>query len=130
MVRFWYEREGLTPPRLKAGLIRLDEPEAEYYEPEDFERLVEGAAEVDPLTHVIVLLMGDAGLRQGELRALHWADIRRHPEPAIRVQRTRYKDSEYAPKSKKGRMIPLSPRLVAALEALPRRRWTRKTAWV
>lgn len=122
MVRFWYEREGLTPPRLKAGLIRLDQPEAEYWEPEEFEQLVAGAAELGPLELVIVLLMGDAGLRQGELRALHWSDIRKHPEPAVRVQRTRFKQDEYAPKSKKGRTIPLSPRLITALEELPRRR--------
>ena len=37
-VRFWYEREGLMPPRIKAGLSRLDEPEAEYYEPEELEQ--------------------------------------------------------------------------------------------
>ena len=122
MVRFWYERGGLTPPRIKAGLLRLDEPEAEYYEPEDFEQLVVGAAKVGPHEHAMVLLMGDAGLRQGELRALYWTDFIQHPEPAVRVRRTRYKTSEYAPKSKKGRTIPLSPRLVAALEALPRKR--------
>lgn len=122
MVRFWYEREGLMPPRIKAGLVRLDEPEADYYEPEEFEALVAGAAKAGLQELVIVLLMGDAGMRQGEIRALHWSDIRKHPEPTIRVQRTRFKADEYAPKSKKGRSIPLSPRLVAALEALPRRR--------
>ena len=62
-------RSGVRPrargsaTRLGCESSRLDEPEAEYYEPEDFERLVEGAAEVDPLTHVIVPLMSDAGLR-------------------------------------------------------------------
>jgi integrase len=122
MVRFWYEREGLTPPRIKAGLLRLDEPEAEYYEPEDFEQLVKGAAKVGPHEHAMVLLMGDAGLRQGELRALYWTDFVQHPDPAVRIKRTRFKTDEYAPKSKKGRTVPLSPRLVAALEALPRKR--------
>ena len=122
MVRFWYEREGLTAPRFKAGLVRLDEPEADYFEPDELEQLIAGAAEAGPQELVIVLLMGDAGLRQGEVRALHWSDMRTHPEPSVRVRRTRFKTHEYAPKSKKGRSIPLSPRLQAALEALPRRR--------
>ena len=122
MVRFWYEREGLTPPRIKAGLLRLDEPEAEFYEPAEYEALVAGAAEVGAHELALVLLMGDAGLRQGEARALQWSDIRVHPEPTIRVRRSRDKELEHAPKGKKGRTVPLTPRLLEALEALPRRR--------
>lgn len=52
-----------------AGICR--HPEAEYYEPEDFEQLVAGAAKVGPREHAMVLLMGDVGLGPGELRALY-----------------------------------------------------------
>jgi hypothetical protein len=68
MVRFWWEREGLAAPHFNAGLLELDEVEAAVYEPEVFERLVEGARAVGPQELAIVLTMGDAGFRQGELR--------------------------------------------------------------
>ncbi len=122
MVRFWYEREDQIAPRIKAGLLRLDEPEAEFYEPEEYEALVTGAAKAGPEVLVLVLLMGDAGLRQGEVRGLQWADIRSSSEPTVRIRRSRDIDVEHAPKSKRGRTVPLTPRLLEALEALPRRR--------
>jgi integrase len=122
MVRFWYEREGQTAPRIKAGLIKLDEQEAEFWEPAEYEALVSAAATIGPDVHALVLLMGDAGLRQGEVCALHWVDIRHEPEPLLRLKRSRYKGRESGTKSRKPRTVPMTPRLVAALEALPRQR--------
>lgn len=105
MVRFWYEREGNAFPRIDAGLLRLDEKEAEFYEPEEFENLVTGATAVGPEELALVLLMGDAGLRQGEVRGLHWSDIRVQPEPSIRIKRSRDLVVEHSPKGKKGRSV-------------------------
>ena len=122
MVRFWYEREGITPSRINAGLIKLDEPEADFYEPAEYEELVTGAAQAGPDELALILVMGDAGLRQGEVRALRRSDIREHPEPSIRVRKSRDIDTEHAPKGKRGRTVPMTPRLQAALEAVPRRR--------
>lgn len=123
LTRFWYEREGRTAPRFKAGLIKLDEGEAEFYEPAEYEALVAAAAKLDPTTHAVVLLMGDAGLRQGEVCALRWEDIRREPEPVLRIKRSQYKKRDQpGTKGRRARTVPLTPRLAAALEALPRRR--------
>lgn len=93
MVRFWWEREGLAAPHFNAGLLKLDEVEAAVYEPDVFERLVEGARAVGQEELAIVLTMGDAGLRQGELRGLYMSDVRFNP-PIIRVQRALSTDGE------------------------------------
>lgn len=123
LTRYWYERQGLTPPRFKAGLIKLDEREAEFYEPQEYEALVTAARGLGPELLVLVLLMGDAGLRQGEVCALRWEDVRRFPEPVLRLKRTRYKDQdEPGTKGRKPRTVPMTARLVEALEALPRAR--------
>ncbi|PRP95495.1 Tyrosine recombinase XerC [Enhygromyxa salina] len=123
MTRFWYEREGLMAPRFKAGLIKLDEKEAEFYEPPEYEALVAAAAEVGPEVHALVLLMGDAGLRQGEVCALRWDDVRWQPEPLIRLKRSRYKKKDQpGTKGRKIRSVPMTARLSAALQALPRSR--------
>lgn len=116
LVRFWWESRELDPPRFKVGLIRLDEKDAEVYEAEVYERLVEGAAKVGPQELAIVLLMGDAGLRQGEVRALQRSDLRFGDSPVIRVQRTRSKGGEeHPPKGKRNRTVPITARLAAAL---------------
>lgn len=123
LTRYWYERGGLTPPSFKAGLIKLDEREAEFYEPQQYEALVTSARKLGPELLVLVLLMGDAGLRQGEVCALRWEDVRRFPEPVLRLKRSRYKDQdEPGTKGRKPRTVPMTARLVEALEALPRAR--------
>jgi integrase len=117
MVRFWWEREGLAAPHFNAGLLKLDEVEAAVYEPEVFERLVEGARAVGPEELAIVLTMGDAGLRQGELRGLYMSDVRFDP-PIIRVQRALSTDGEeHSPKGRRNRTVPMTSRLVEALRA-------------
>jgi len=49
--------------------------EASFHDFEAYERLVEAARLKGWRTHLIVLLGGDAGLRAGEMVALHWADV-------------------------------------------------------
>ncbi|MFV8755771.1 tyrosine-type recombinase/integrase [Nannocystaceae bacterium ST9] len=116
MVRFWWERQGLDSPHINAGLLKLDEVEAKVYEGEVYERLVEGARRVGPEVLAIVLLMGDGGLRQGELRGLHVTDVRFDP-PIIRVQRALCLDNEdeHSPKGRRNRTVPMTARLVEAM---------------
>lgn len=117
MVRFWWERQGLDAPAFNAGLLKCDEVEAKVYEADVYERLVAGARSVGPEDLAIVLLMGDAGLRQGELRGLHIADLRFDP-PVIRVQRALSIDgTEHSPKGRRNRTVPMTSRLAEALRA-------------
>jgi integrase len=115
-VRFWWERQELDAPRFKVGLIRLDERDAPVYEREVYENLVSGAAAVGVENLAIILMMGDAGLRQGEVRALQRSDLHFGQHPSIRVQRTRSREGdEHPPKGKRNRIVPMTSRLAAAL---------------
>ena len=85
---------------------------------DDVERLL--ATCTDDRYRVVVLLATEAGLRAGEIRGLQWTDVkdgqitvRRALDPAT--------NEAIAPKHNKSRTVPLSPRLSAALAALPRR---------
>jgi integrase len=46
-----------------------------FYDFAEYERLVAAAGSMDALTHLIVLLGGEAGLRCGEMIALEWKDV-------------------------------------------------------
>jgi integrase len=52
-----------------------DEDEADFYDHEIYERLVEDASQVGPRVLAAVLLGGDGGLRRNEVLALNVADI-------------------------------------------------------
>jgi integrase len=63
-----------------------------------------------------VLLGGDAGLRAGEIRGLHWTsiDLRRR---LITLECSEYKGEFTTPKHDKIRTMPMTARLAAALAA-------------
>ncbi|HEY0254520.1 MAG TPA: site-specific integrase, partial [Kofleriaceae bacterium] len=89
---------------------------------EDVERLL--AVTKDDRYRAVLLLACEAGLRAGEIRGLQWTDVK---DGILTVRRGLDKCSNevIAPKHNKTRTVPLSPRLVAVLEDLPRRGvWT------
>jgi len=107
----WIDR---LPCRVR--LVKVQQPEFEFYEPPDYERLLEGAHKADPRTHLLTLLGGDAGLRIGEVIALEWTDLdlkRRQ----MTIQRSEWQGEVTAPKGGQSRVVPLTVRLAAALEA-------------
>jgi integrase len=53
----------------------VDKGSTLFYDFAEYERLVEAARTIDPRTHLIVLLGGEAGLRCGEMIALEWTDV-------------------------------------------------------
>lgn len=82
------------------------------------DKLLEAAT--DDRYRVAILLAAEAGLRTGEIRGLQWTDIK---DGQLTVRRALDKDTGEVvpPKHNKSRIVPLSPRLAAALESLPRR---------
>jgi integrase len=56
-------------------LLKTTPGSIDFYDFEEYERLVAAAAALDPRAHLLILLGGDAGLRSGEMRALAWTDI-------------------------------------------------------
>jgi integrase len=97
-------------------LVRTQQFEAQFHDFCDYTRLIEGAEDVDPESHLIVLLGGDAGLRCGEMMALEWTDVdlgRRQ----LHIQRSEWRGSVTAPKGGRKRVVPLTTRLTEALRS-------------
>lgn len=84
----------------------------------DVEKLL--AACTDPRYRVVILLAYEAGLRAGEIRGLQHGDVR-DGQLTVRRALDQETDEVIAPKHDKVRTVPISPRLIEALDALPRR---------
>ncbi len=74
------------------------------------ELLIAEALRVDQVKGTMVLFLLDTGARHGEARKVRWSDIK-DDSVLLRASNT---------KTKQARTIPLSTRLAAAIEALPR----------
>ncbi len=98
-------------------LVKLPPPaEASFHDFDEFERLIVAAAQIDPRTHLIVLLGGDAGLRCGEMMALQWPDIdltRRQ----LWVRHAEWNGHVTLPKGGRERRVPLTTRLTLVLQS-------------
>lgn len=108
----------------KAPHIRQPRPKQgakEFYDFEDWERLIAGAAKAGPMVLCMVLLGGEAGLRRGEMVALEQGDI---GSDAILVRRNEWNGGKRGgihvgtPKSGKERRLPMTARLRAAVAAV------------
>jgi integrase len=96
-------------------LLKLDDPKPQFYEFDQYKRLVDAAAQVDHRALLVVLLGGDAGLRMGEMIALRQTDVdfrRGH----IVVEQATWRRVVDSPKSGRGRIVPLTKALAAALQ--------------
>ena len=92
--------------------IKVAQEEMEFYDFEEWERLVEGAARAGPVVLCAILLGGAAGLRRGEVVALDQADV---GGGYVTVSRNDWRGHVGSTKGGKSRRIPLSPRLEAAV---------------
>jgi integrase len=104
------------PPRIEVKAVR-DNFKIEFFETEPLDRLLSGARTVGPEVYALVLLGCEAGLRRGELCGLEWSDLD-FANRYVLVQRQVHKGKPLPPKGGKNRHIPLTGRLVAALQAL------------
>ena len=88
--------------------------EASFHDFEGYERLVEAARLKGWRTHLIVLLGGDAGLRAGEMVALHWADVD-FSRKRLAIRHSDWRGKLTTPKNGRVRYVPLTERLFEAL---------------
>ncbi len=95
---------------------RIDEEEIRFLEDAVLDELLKVAA-LEPLWYAAMLLAVDAGLRQGELRAVHHIDIN-GVTGKIHVSRSRWRNEDGTPKSRKARSVPMTKRLATALQAI------------
>ena len=79
-------------------LVPTTSPTAEFHDFPAYEALVTAAKADDPLTYLVVLLGGEAGLRCGEMMALQWRDVDLAKRP-LTVTQSEWKGHVTAPKS-------------------------------
>jgi len=118
MLRYAYENRVIGKPTLRChvGGSKAEDAPIVAVSAEDVGKLVAAA---DDLYRVVVLLAVEAGLRVGELRGAQWTDV---AGGEITIRRAIDVDGNVGPpKHNKVRRVPLSPRIVAALAALPKR---------
>jgi integrase len=101
------------PPTIR--LLKPGHTDMEFYEEEDFVRLVDGAAAIDERAYIVVLLGGEAGLRSGEMTALEWTDID-FRRTLLNVNRSEWEGQVGTPKGGRSRMVPMTVGLHDALK--------------
>jgi integrase len=87
-----------------------------FYDFGEYERIVEASGNLDPRTHLIVLLGGEAGLRCGEMVALEWNDVDL-VNRQLCIGRSDWNGQVTSPKGGRSRHVPMTRRLTAALGA-------------
>jgi integrase len=118
----WRKETGLTAMPCLIELDKVDAQRApQHYEHETYERLVEGARQVDARAYVLVLLAGDGGLRRGECVGLDLADIDFKAgrfTPIRSVYWRKGKSYEDVVKGDLAKPVPCTERLLEALMAV------------
>jgi integrase len=94
-------------------MLKAPKSQAAFYDFDQFERLVE-RARMDQQAHLVVLLGGEAGLRCGEMIGLEWLDIDLETRQLC-VARSEWRGHVGAPKGGRIRYVPMTKRLVLAL---------------
>ena len=101
-------------PRFKK--LEIPPPEWDFFLPEESVRLLEAAKQCHHEDYTLILTVLRAGLRVTELLALRW-DCIDLTAGTLRVRRSQSDGKgEQAPKTKRERMIELSPALIEALK--------------
>jgi len=95
-------------------LLPVTKGSTRFYDFDEYERLVEAARSLDPRTHLIVLLGGDAGMRCGEMIALEWTDVDL-VNRQLCIRRSDWNGQVTTPKGGRLRHVPMTRRLAAAL---------------
>lgn len=105
-----------VPTRI--SLLETQDAEMTFYEPGDYEELLQAGAELGPNFELLVRLGGDLGLRRGEIIGLRWSDVdlgRRF----VTIQNNVVHGTPGGTKGMKPRRIPIEDALAGLLESLP-----------
>ncbi len=97
-------------------LLKVPPTTMAFYEEADFERLVAAAEAISIRHKLVVLLGGEAGLRCGEILALEQTDID-VARGQLHVRRSEHRGHLTAPKNGRERIIEMTERLKATLQA-------------
>jgi integrase len=94
-------------------LLPTTQRAVDFYDFDEYEALV--AATADPVSRLVVLLGGEAGLRSSEIRALQWVDVN-WVKSQLCVQRADWRGQVSTTKGNRIRYVPMTQRLTAALQ--------------
>jgi integrase len=97
-------------------LLKVAPGSFDFYDFDEFQRLVAAAKAIDSTTLLIVLLAGEAGLRAGEMRALQWTDVDL-VKGQLRIERNEWQGHVTTTKGNRLRYVPMTSRLREALRA-------------
>ena len=103
------------PVRIKR--MRVRNTAMDFFNFDEYTQLIAAASALGPEHLAFTLLAGDAGLRAGEIRGLHWSSIN-FARRVLTVQHSEYKGELTTPKHDKIRTVPMTMRLTTALKAL------------
>jgi integrase len=98
----------------KVGLFKIERPEIDPWELDEYQRIVEAARGYKYDWYVAVLLAGEAGLRIGEVKALRWQDVDMKAGMLTVAQQVRH-GAVGTPKGRNRRTIPMTALLTEAL---------------
>lgn len=113
----WGELEAMPPIKL----LRVERKSRPFLSVDRYNALIVGAEAVSKECLALVLLAGDAGLRRGEIFALHWGDVD-FSRRLLVVQRSRVGAHTGSTKGNAVRHVPMTQALIDALSALPKGR--------
>lgn len=117
---FYYESRGLPAPHWGSVRAKVPKSPPKFWEPEQYAEIIAAAERVSPEAVAAVLVMGDCGLRAGELIGLEWTHVRSKPTLQLVIQRSYTAGHFGPPKGGRPRSVPMTRRVAAALAALPR----------
>ena len=95
-------------------LVRAPKPSMGFYDFDEYERLIEAAKALGAVTHLVILLGGEAGLRCGEIIGLEWRDVN-FENRQLCIQRSEWRGHITVPKGGRIRHVPMTHRLTKAL---------------
>ena len=102
------------------GLLRVERPEIEAWELEQYRSYLATAKEMSPSRYAAACLGGEAGLRVGEIKALEWERDVDMVARTITVNAQTRHGVTGTPKGRTRRTVPMTDTLVEALRGLNR----------
>ena len=108
----------LIPKAPKVGLFKVEAPEIEFWEFEQYARLLAEAERQGPTVFAAVCLAGESGLRVGEIKALRWREDVDMVAGTITVNQQMRKGVVGSPKGRTRRTVPMTGLLWDALKRI------------
>ena len=102
----------------KVGLFKVEAPVIEFWEIEEYARLLAAAEKLESVVFAAICLAGEAGLRVGEVKALRWREDVDMVAGTITVNQQMRNGVVGTPKGRTRRTIPMTSTLMGALKRL------------